>query len=75
MGDVLRQTSLSLSPNHAALATGVYMDPRVALLTVFLSGCSALMPPYVEKSFRECLSANKSPTYTVTGDMKKVECK
>jgi hypothetical protein len=43
------------------------------LLLALLSGCVAI--PDVERSYRECLMHDGSPTYTVTAEMRKVECK
>lgn len=44
-----------------------------AVILVFLTGCVAI--PDVERSYRECLMHNGSATYTVTAEMRKVECR
>ena len=51
------------------------MDKGMILLALcLLAGCSFLGPD-VERSFRECLQYDRDATYTVSKDMKRVECK
>jgi hypothetical protein len=46
---------------------------KTIVLLLFLAGCVQL--PDVERSYRECLMHAGSPSYTVTAEMKRVECK
>lgn len=46
---------------------------QTVVLLALLTGCAAM--PDVERSYRECLMHEGSATYTVTAEMRKVECK
>lgn len=47
----------------------------IVLAFCWLTGCASLSGPDVERSFRECLVHGGSPTYVVSGDSKRAECK
>jgi hypothetical protein len=76
-GHLHEQAALPVSPLDVVPAHGGAMDPRVVILLAIclLSGCSALSGPDVERAFRECLIHGGSPTFIVSADTKRAECK